>query len=215
MALKRLWQEMSSHHRTFAQTFCIYQAASCSTAAPSCIFHEHLGFSWQRKPNWRWCFFFRVKTETKPEKRAAYNRIITPPDGGYGWVVVTSSFLLQAIGGGVAFSFGVFFVEFLATFAEGKGTTAWIGSINTGLLFGAGRSTTLRVIAAGEVCCFPLSSPNWAALNGRMPTGRNWEFGIFCEFNFRKGAVYLTLKDLCSRHGRPNCQEYWALKICW
>ena len=50
-----------------------------------------------------------------------------------------SSFLLQAVGGGVAFSFGVFFVEFLLTFDEGKGITAWIGSINTGLLFGAGK----------------------------------------------------------------------------
>ena len=76
----------------------------------------------------------------KLSKMSSYDLVATPPDGGYGWVIVTSSFLLQAIGGGVSFSFGVFFVELLPEFDQGKGATAWIGSINTGLLFGAGRS---------------------------------------------------------------------------
>ncbi len=66
-------------------------------------------------------------------------RVPKPPDGGYGWVVLTASFMLQAISGGIAFSVGVFFVEFLEAFDEGKGVTAWIGAINTGLLFGAGK----------------------------------------------------------------------------
>lgn len=61
-----------------------------------------------------------------------------PLDGGYGWIVVVASFLMQTISGGLAFSVGVYFVEFLETFKEGAGNTAWTGSINTGLLFGAG-----------------------------------------------------------------------------
>ena len=81
----------------------------------------------------------------KSHKRSSYDLIVKPPDGGYGWVIVMSSFLLQAVGGGVAFSFGVFFVEFLLAFNQGKGTTAWIGSINTGLLFGAGK-TNLTIL---------------------------------------------------------------------
>ncbi len=83
-----------------------------------------------------------LKGQLKSSLLKGANIIIAPPDGGYGWVVVMSSFLLQAIGGGIAFSVGVFFVEFLGTFGQGKGATAWIGSINTGLLFGAGRSIT-------------------------------------------------------------------------
>ena len=62
------------------------------------------------------------------------------PDGGYGWVVVVASFLLQTVSGGIAFSVAVYFVEFLETFKGGKGETAWVGSINTGLLFGAGKA---------------------------------------------------------------------------
>ena len=61
----------------------------------------------------------------KSRKRSSCDLIVKPPDGGYGWVIVVSSFLLQAVGGGVAFSFGVFFVEFLLTFDQGKGITAW------------------------------------------------------------------------------------------
>jgi MFS family permease len=52
-----------------------------------------------------------------------------PPDGGYGWVVVFASFMINAIADGITFSFGVFYVEFLDYFGEGKAKTAWIGSL--------------------------------------------------------------------------------------
>lgn len=50
-------------------------------------------------------------------------------DGGYGWVVVFASFLINMIADGITFSFGVFNVEFLKYFGDSKGKTAWIGSI--------------------------------------------------------------------------------------
>ncbi|XP_076285953.1 monocarboxylate transporter 9 isoform X1 [Lasioglossum baleicum] len=53
----------------------------------------------------------------------------TPPDGGWGWVVVVAAFIINLIGDGVTFSFGVIYVEFLKYFDEGKFKTAWIGSI--------------------------------------------------------------------------------------
>ncbi|XP_033333700.1 monocarboxylate transporter 9 [Megalopta genalis] len=53
----------------------------------------------------------------------------TPPDGGWGWVVVVAAFIVNLIGDGVTFSFGVIYVEFLNYFDEGKFKTAWIGSI--------------------------------------------------------------------------------------
>lgn len=52
-----------------------------------------------------------------------------PPDGGWGWVVVFASFLVNLIADGVTFSFGVIYVNFLEYFGEGKAKTAWIGSL--------------------------------------------------------------------------------------
>lgn len=52
-----------------------------------------------------------------------------PPDGGWGWVVVFASFVVNLIADGITFSFGVIYVEFLNYFNEGKAKTAWIGSL--------------------------------------------------------------------------------------
>lgn len=51
------------------------------------------------------------------------------PDGGWGWVVVAASFLVNLIADGITFSFGVIFVEFLNYFGENRSKTAWIGSL--------------------------------------------------------------------------------------
>ncbi|KOC60127.1 Monocarboxylate transporter 12 [Habropoda laboriosa] len=53
----------------------------------------------------------------------------TPPDGGWGWVVVAASFMVNLIADGITFSFGVIYVEFLNYFGGGKSKTAWIGSL--------------------------------------------------------------------------------------
>lgn len=52
-----------------------------------------------------------------------------PPDGGYGWVIVFASFMVNLIADGITFSFGVIYVELLKYFGEGKAKTAWIGSL--------------------------------------------------------------------------------------
>lgn len=52
-----------------------------------------------------------------------------PPDGGWGWVVVLASFVVNLIADGITFSFGVIFVEFLKYFGENRGTTAWVGGL--------------------------------------------------------------------------------------
>ncbi len=51
------------------------------------------------------------------------------PDGGWGWVIVFASFLVNLIADGITFSFGVIFLEFVKYFGEGKSKTAWIGSL--------------------------------------------------------------------------------------
>ncbi|XP_022916238.1 monocarboxylate transporter 12-like [Onthophagus taurus] len=52
-----------------------------------------------------------------------------PPDGGWGWVVVAASFVVNLIADGITFSFGVIFVEFLEYFGENRAKTSWIGSL--------------------------------------------------------------------------------------
>ncbi|XP_034248807.1 uncharacterized protein LOC117649820 isoform X2 [Thrips palmi] len=51
------------------------------------------------------------------------------PDGGWGWVVVAASFMVNLIADGITFSFGVLYVEFLNYFNEGKSKTSLIGSL--------------------------------------------------------------------------------------
>lgn len=51
------------------------------------------------------------------------------PDGGWGWVVVLSSFIISMIADGISFSFGLLYIEFLDEFEASKSTTAWIGSL--------------------------------------------------------------------------------------
>ncbi|XP_020280359.1 monocarboxylate transporter 12 isoform X3 [Pseudomyrmex gracilis] len=67
-----------------------------------------------------------------------YHDIPPPPDGGYGWVVVFASFMCNMIVDGIAYTFGVFLGEFVTYFGEGKGKTAWVGSLLSGMYLSAG-----------------------------------------------------------------------------
>lgn len=51
------------------------------------------------------------------------------PDGGWGWVVVFSSFVISMIADGISFSFGLLYVELLNEFGASKSMTSWIGSL--------------------------------------------------------------------------------------
>ncbi|XP_058445391.1 monocarboxylate transporter 5 [Malaya genurostris] len=61
-----------------------------------------------------------------------------PPDGGWGWMVVLASFCIHIVTDGMTYSFGIFYVEFLDYFKEGKGYTAWIASILVGVTLCSG-----------------------------------------------------------------------------
>ena len=47
--------------------------------------------------------------------------------------------MFQGISCGISFSVGVFFVEWLDVFDEAHDVTAWVGSLNTGLMFAIGK----------------------------------------------------------------------------
>lgn len=51
------------------------------------------------------------------------------PDGGWGWLVVMASFLINMISDGVGYTFGLLYVEFLNEFGASKSATSWIGSL--------------------------------------------------------------------------------------
>lgn len=51
------------------------------------------------------------------------------PDGGWGWVVVAASLCIHLIQDGIAFSFGVLFVEFTREFQASKTSASWVGSL--------------------------------------------------------------------------------------
>ncbi len=62
----------------------------------------------------------------------------TPPDGGWGWVIVFGSFMAHVITDGVSFSFGVLLNEFLTCFGHGRGATSWLCSLMIGATWGSG-----------------------------------------------------------------------------
>ena len=58
--------------------------------------------------------------------------IPTPPDGGWGWLVVLASFINHVVVDGISYTFSVFYLVFLEYFGESRGKTALIGSLLTG-----------------------------------------------------------------------------------
>lgn len=53
----------------------------------------------------------------------------SPPDGGYGWVIVFAAFMINLISDGISFSFGILYTELLDYFGESKSLTSWVGSL--------------------------------------------------------------------------------------
>ncbi|VVC87131.1 unnamed protein product [Leptidea sinapis] len=57
------------------------------------------------------------------------NKLPPIPDGGWGWVVVFSAFLVSACADGLAYSFGILHEEFTNYFDESQSKTSLIGSL--------------------------------------------------------------------------------------
>ncbi|KAL4229058.1 hypothetical protein ACF0H5_012096 [Mactra antiquata] len=65
-------------------------------------------------------------------------KVLIPPDGGWGWVITFSSFMIGMIVDGIAFTFGFFFLEFQEYFGANKSVTSSINSVLAGSYFTIG-----------------------------------------------------------------------------
>ncbi|KAL1131599.1 hypothetical protein AAG570_011213 [Ranatra chinensis] len=74
--------------------------------------------------------------EINNERVATY--VVVPPDGGWGWVIVTASFLCNLVVDGIVFSFGVFLNEISQEFGVSKAQVTLAGSLLSGFYLIAG-----------------------------------------------------------------------------
>ncbi|KAL0274281.1 UNVERIFIED_CONTAM: hypothetical protein PYX00_006747 [Menopon gallinae] len=115
----------------------------------------------------------------------------SPPDGGWGWMVVFASFMIHIVTDGITYSFGVFYVEFLNYFQEGKGATAWIASIMVGVTFCSGpisssfvnkygcRAVTIAGSILGFICiALSIYAKNVLTLYFTIGIGAGLGFGL-------------------------------------
>ncbi|GFN83936.1 monocarboxylate transporter [Plakobranchus ocellatus] len=80
-----------------------------------------------------------LKDDDKHEQTSASSAdYITPPDGGWGWLVVLSSFMIHVIADGIVYSFGVFLTELVDYFHAGRGEITWVGSLQPAITFTVG-----------------------------------------------------------------------------
>lgn len=79
-----------------------------------------------------------VKSKNGKSEVPEENTTVTPPDGGWGWMVVLASFIIHVIADGIVYSFGIFYIEFLHYYKGGKGETAWVGSLVPGVTLSVG-----------------------------------------------------------------------------
>lgn len=78
-----------------------------------------------------WVLFAQVlPLPLRPADKMVFRK---PPDGGWGWVIVVVSFFTQFLCYGSPLAVGVLYLEWLDAFGEGKGKTAWVGSLANGI----------------------------------------------------------------------------------
>lgn len=79
----------------------------------------------------------KLKQTENSEKKPADSEPIhmSHCDHGWAWMVLLASFIINAVILGVTNSFSVYYTVFLFVFKQSKSDTAWIGSIQLGLMF--------------------------------------------------------------------------------
>ncbi|XP_064083559.1 monocarboxylate transporter 12-like isoform X1 [Macrobrachium nipponense] len=68
----------------------------------------------------------------------AASTLPSPPDGGWGWMVVFASFMIHVLADGFTYTFGIYFVQLVTYYDATKAATSWIASILVGVTLGSG-----------------------------------------------------------------------------
>lgn len=68
-------------------------------------------------------------TTTKTTRNVSGKTKMIPPDGGWGWVVLTSALTVNFLIPGTVKSFGVLFVEFLHVFKASPTAASWMPAL--------------------------------------------------------------------------------------
>uniref|UniRef100_A0A673CCG9 Zgc:114041 n=1 Tax=Sphaeramia orbicularis TaxID=375764 RepID=A0A673CCG9_9TELE len=75
-----------------------------------------------------------------------------PPDGGYGWVVVSSAFLVMGLTAAVLKNFGLFFLEIQSHYGVLSSTTSWVTSTAIAMFhLGAPAASVLTLLFSQRV----------------------------------------------------------------
>lgn len=63
----------------------------------------------------------------------------SPPEGGWGWVIVFASFMCNVIVDGIIYSFGIFMIAFMTEFKESSTKVSMVGSLLIGIYLITGK----------------------------------------------------------------------------
>ncbi|XP_051009154.1 monocarboxylate transporter 9 isoform X2 [Acomys russatus] len=116
------------------------------------------------------------------------------PDGGWGWVIVVVSFFTQFLCYGSPLAVGVLYIEWLDAFGEGKGKTAWVGSLASGVGLLASLGCGLLYTATVTITCQYFDSRRGLAL-GLISTGSS--VGLFIYAALQKVLIEFYGLDGC------------------
>lgn len=73
--------------------------------------------------------------------------LVKPPDGGWGWMVLLSCFVITGFSYAFPKAVSVYFKELMKDFQVGYSDTTWISSIMLAMLYGTGRGVCLTCSA--------------------------------------------------------------------